>query len=144
MTDPYTAGMISTDPFHKKQVVQGRIVAVLSNKFDKRGITLMPQPSRAFLKNEIHELLLTDENVSPNDTVNRIWGLGFFEIDVPGIIVEGDTVNVSGHTVGTVAGFNDTHMPNHLNIVIHSLERKTGAELEIELQDTVILRKENA
>ena len=28
MTDPYTAGMISTDPFHKKQVVEGRIVAV--------------------------------------------------------------------------------------------------------------------
>jgi len=144
MTDPYIAGMISTDPFHKKQVVEGRIVAVLSNRFDNRGIILMPQPSRAFLKNEIHELLLTDENVSPGDTVNRICGLGFFEIGVPGIILAGDTVNVSGQTVGTVAGFNDTHMPNHLNIVIHSLVRKTGAALDIELQDAVIVRKENA
>lgn len=144
MTDPYTAGMISTDPFHKKQVVQGHLVAVLSNRFNRRGISLMPQPSRAFLKYEIHELLLTDENASVNDTVNRICGLGFLEIDVPGIVVAGDTVKVSDHTVGTVAGFNDAHMPNHLNIVIHSLERKTGAELGIELLDTILFRKENA
>lgn len=141
MTDPYTSGMISKDPFFKKRAVEGAIVAVLSNKYEKRGVTLMPQPSRAVLKNEIHELMLTDESAAPNDTVDRIFCLGFFEVSCPGVIVKGDTLSVAGRPVGKVAGFNDDHMPNHLNIVIHGKAPKTGEELGIDLEETLRLEK---
>lgn len=141
MSDPYSKGLISTNPFFKKQVVEGSMVAVLANKYENREITLIPQPSRAVLKGEIHELMLTDEPVGPGDEVNRIFCLGFFEISVPGIVVRGDAVRISGRDIGTVAGFNDAHMPNHLNIVVHSEEQKTGAELEIDLYDCLIIKK---
>lgn len=141
MTDPYTAGMVSKDPFFKKQPVEGTIVAVLSNKFDKRGVKLMPQPSRAVLKNEIHELMLTDEAAAPNVTVDRIFCLGFFEISCPGVVVKGDTLTVAGRPIGTVAGFNGDHMPNHLNIVIYTKTPKTGEEMAIGLSESIRLEK---
>jgi hypothetical protein len=67
--------------------------------------------------------------------VNRIWILGFFEVTSPGIIVEGDTFRVGDRIIGTVSGFNDVHMPNHLNIVIHCQKPQTGVEMGVELQE---------
>ena len=143
MTDPYLSGMISpgTDPFYKKQVVEGRLVVVLSNKFDRRDMTLIPQASRAVLRYEIHELVLTDETAAPNDTINRVFGIGFFEVTAPGLIVTGDSVHVSGRSLGTVAGFNGDHMPNHLNIVVQGSGRKTGAEMGMDLEDPIVIEK---
>ena len=127
--------MVEENPFYKKQTIAGRVVAVLEKKYDKRDITLISQFSRAVLKNEIHELMLTDEDVSSDDTVNRIWILGFFEVTTPGIIVAGDTFRVGDRDIGSVRGFNDVHMPNHYNIVIHCQNPQTGVEMGIELQD---------
>lgn len=141
MIDPYTAGMVSKDPFFKKQPVEGVVVAVLSNKFENRGVTLIPQLSRAVLRNEIHELMLTDEPAGPNDTVDRIFYLGFFEVSCPGVIVRGDTLLIAGRVVGKVIGFNDDHMPNHLNIIIHGKTPKTGKELGIDLKETLRIEK---
>lgn len=141
MPDPYTSNMLSKDPFFKKQPVEGTIVAVLSNRFDKRGVTLMPQQSRALLRYEIHELMLTDEAASPNDTIDRIACLGFFEISSPGMVVRGDTLFVAGRPVGTVAGFNGDHMPNHLNIVIHTKSPQTGKEMGIDLKERLRIEK---
>ena len=45
MTDPYLSGLVSENPFHKKLPVSGSIAAVLSLKYDKRGMKLMPQRS---------------------------------------------------------------------------------------------------
>ena len=132
--------MLEENPFYKKQAVEGRIVAVLEKKYDQRNITLISQFSRAVLKNEIHELMLTDEDVSPDDAVNRISILGFFEVTTPGIIVAGDAFRVGDRNIGTVRGFNDVHMPNHLNIVIHCQHPKTGVEMEVALQDKLTFK----
>ena len=127
--------MLEENPFVKKQTIEGRMVAVLEKKYDKRDITLMSQFSRAVLRHEIHEIMLTDEDVSTDDEVNRIWILGFFEVTTPGIIVEGDTFRLGDKTIGTVSGFNDVHMPNHLNIEIHCKNPQTGVEMGVELQE---------
>ena len=127
--------MIEENPFHKKQTIEGRVVAVLEKKYEKRDITLISQFSRAVLKNEIHEIMITDEVVSSDDEVNRIWILGFFEVTMPGIVVEGDQFKVGNRLIGTVCGFNDCHMPNHLNIVIHSDNPQTGIEMGVEVQE---------
>ncbi len=144
MTDPYIAGMISKDPFFKKQAVEGTIVAVLSIQHEKRGMALMPQASRAVLKNEIHELMITDESAAPCDTVDRIFCLCFFEVTSPGVIVEGDTLSIADRPVGKVIGFNDDHMPNHLNIVLQSKDPKTGEAMGLDLRETLRIEKKNA
>ncbi len=141
MTDPYLSGLVSKNPFHKKLPVSGSIAAVLSLKYDKRGMKLMPQRSRALLKNEIHELMLTDETAASDDPVDRIFCLGFFEVSSGGIVVEGDTLKIGDRVIGTVAGFNSDHMPNHLNIVIYSAAADTGEKLGIELKEAVIIEK---
>ncbi|HIJ55149.1 MAG TPA: hypothetical protein HPQ03_03385 [Deltaproteobacteria bacterium] len=141
MTDPYLSGLVPKNPFHKKLPVSGSLVAVLNLKYDRRGMKLMPQRSRAFLKNEIHELLLTDETAASGDTVERIFCLGFFEVASGGIIIKGDTLKIRDRVIGTVAGFNSDHMPNHLNIVIYSAAADTGKKLGIELKEAVVIEK---
>ena len=141
MTDPYLSGLVSENPFHKKLPVSGFITAVLSLKYDRRGMKLMPQHSRAFLKNDIHELMLTDETTESGDAVDRIFCLGFFEIISGGIIVKGDTLKIRDRVIGTIAGFNSDHMPNHLNIVIYSAAADTGEKLGIELKEVVVIEK---
>jgi len=95
MTDPYLSGLVSENPFHKKLPVSGSIAAVLSLKYDKPAAS--------------------------DDPVDRIFCLGFFEVSSGGIVVEGDTLKIGDRVIGTVAGFNSDHMPNHLNII-----EKTG------------------
>ena len=141
MTDPYQAGIVSKNPFHKKLPFSGSIVAVLSLKYDRRGMKLMPQRSRAVLRNEIHELMLTDETATSGETADRIFCLGFFEVSSGGIIVKGDTLLLGDRAIGTVVGFNDDHMPNHLNIIIHSPSPDTGARLGVELKQAVLIEK---
>ena len=40
-------------------------------------------------------------------------------------------------TIGTIAGFDDTHMPNHMNIVIAQDRLQSGAELGLKLEEPV-------
>jgi len=140
MTNSFKTERRFKSPFSKKQAVEGAMVAILAIKTETRGITLLPYPSRAVLKNEIHELMVTDESVSPDDAVNRIHYLGFFEVTAGGIIVTGDTFRIKDQVLGHIVGFNDAHMPNHLNIVIHSQNLKTGAELGIEPGDKLMFK----
>jgi uncharacterized protein YuzE len=55
--------------------------------------------------------------------------IGFFEVEEGGIILVNDRVTVEGQEVGQVVGFDFTHAPNHLNILIRTEAPVTGAEL---------------
>ncbi len=126
MPDPYKDGLLGSElPFTEKSPVVGRLVCILYARHARRGLELCPYPSRAVLKNEIHELILTDETeAAPGKTVNQIAYLAFFEITQGGVLWAGDVVEVNGQSVGTLAGYDLTHFPNHMNIVV-----KTGAAL---------------
>jgi len=65
--------------------------------------------------------------------VNRIAYLGFVAIADGGVIVADDEVYLAGCLVGTLAGFDETHMPNHLNIVIRTDRLADGVEQGAEL-----------
>lgn len=107
---------------------------VLDGRLDERGLQLIAPISRALLAGEIHELILTDEEgAGPNKKVNKIAYLGFFEVSQSGVMVTGDDIYVARQKIGRVAGFDITHMPNHLNIVIYSDERTSGLEKGLEL-----------
>jgi hypothetical protein len=51
----------------------------------------------------------------------------------------GDKVVVAGRVLGEVVGFDETHMPNHLNIVVGANQRKSGFELDIAVGQQMVI-----
>jgi len=140
MPDPYAHQLFSTSgtPCAEKTPVTGVINCTLHARSERRGLELAAFPSRALLKNEIHELILTAEECGPGKTVNQIAYLGFFEIQQGGILWVGDRVTLNGETIGVLAGYDLTHFPNHFNIVIKApAPLKTGLESGVHPGDTV-------
>ena len=141
MTDPYANNMFGKhNPYFAKRPVLGKVVVVLDGVYENRGLSLIKPPSRALKRSEIHELILSDEQCSPGDTVNKIAYLAFVEILQGSVIVQGDVVIIGRQEVGTIAGYDETHMPNHLNIVLKG-NRVTGRELAIDVDATVVIGK---
>jgi hypothetical protein len=66
--------------------------------------------------------------------------LAFFRVDQGGIVLVGDSVLVGEAELGEVVGFDLTHFPNHMNLLIGARERKTGLELGLNLGDIVTFR----
>lgn len=129
--DPYASGKITTNLYAKKRDVQGPLVVVLDGKLDNRDLSLIAPMSRCLCRGQVHELILTDEAAAkPGTRVQRIAYLGFFAVEQEGVIVSGDELLLNGKLIGHLAGFDETHMPNHLNIVIRTDKRLTGVELE--------------
>jgi hypothetical protein len=116
---PYDPGLITRDIYGERRIVKGEIVALLNFTFEKRRLKLIEPLSRALLNKEIHELMITDEaGASPGSIVNRVSPLAFFEVERGGLVVVGDAVYIGGLELGELAGFDLTHMPNHMNVVV--------------------------
>lgn len=135
--DPYTENLLDREiPYSTKTNIIGRINCVLHARSNKRGLELCPYSSRAVTKNEIHELLLTSmTDISPGKTIDNIAYLGFFQVFEGGVIWVGDKVDIEGRVIGYVSGFDLTHFPNHMNIVIQTREPlQTGKESGVQLK----------
>lgn len=115
MTGP---GVFGANPYVSKSDVVGRVVAVLTGVTDRRGLLIEEFRSRAVRHGDVHELMITDETVDIGVTVNRVALLAFFEVTAGGVILLNDRVTIDGVEIGFVAGFNETHMPNHQNICL--------------------------
>ncbi len=128
--DPYINQLLDREiPYSEKTPISGRINCVLQVRAEKRGLELCPYPSRAVLKHEIHELILTAEEAGPGKTVNRIAYLGYFEVLEGGVLWAGDRVTLDGVEIGRLAGYDLTHFPNHMNIIIRAAEPlRTGMD----------------
>lgn len=137
--DPYVDNLLNTSmPCTAKDPVPAKVVAVLGARAEKRGLVLSPFPSRAVLKHEVHELILTAEDAAPNTTVDQISYVCFFEVLSSGILWQGDLVLVNGRQIGTLAGYEFSHLPNHMNIIIKSEGSiLTGAEFKLKPGDPV-------
>ena len=139
MKDPYIAKIT----FYKsgneeKSDVEGRLNDILDLASDERGIVLIPQKTRALCQNEIHELITTDEmEAVPNKTVNRVDYIGLFEVTRGGVVAIGDSVFINDQNIGTIVGFDETHFPNHYNILLSSPVRVSGHEAGFQLGDKV-------
>ena len=143
VTDPYKSGMFKSNPYAQKRTCEGKLAVVLDGKMEGRKLQLIVPPSRAVLAGEIHELIVTDEtDAAPGAEVNSIAYWGFFEVVKSTVIVSGDTVWIAGKKLGVIAGFDETHMPNHLNIVIKAADRQTGVEIKLQLEDQITIKKE--
>jgi hypothetical protein len=118
MAAPYDFRRITPGVYGDRRPVEGEVVALLHVSFEDRGLKLIETKSRAVRLQEIHELMITDEDAGPGGGADRVRALAFFEVDKSGILVVGDGVYVGGRRLGTLAGFDETHMPNHMNIVV--------------------------
>jgi hypothetical protein len=121
MTTSYDFKKITPSVYGYRKPVKGEVVALLHVYFEERGLELIETKSRALCRNEIHELMITDEEgASPGEGANRVRAIAFFEVKTPGLIVVGDRASINGERIGNVAGYDQTHEPNHMNILIKS------------------------
>jgi hypothetical protein len=119
---PYDPKRITPDLYGDRLPVEGMIVAILHVSFKDRGLKLIDTKSRAVLKHEIHELMITDEKAAaPGGGADRVTAIAFFEVTRGGIIVTGDDVKIPREKIGELVGYDMNHMPNHMNILIRAL-----------------------
>jgi hypothetical protein len=129
-----TTRFVTLSTYAANRPVEGEVVTVLDSAHETRGLKLITTYSRALRKNSIHELIATDEpGQKPGGTANRIAYLAFFEVTRGGCVIVGETLCVDGRPVGEIVGFDETHEPNHINIVIGVKRRATGPQLQIGL-----------
>jgi hypothetical protein len=137
--EPHGTGILDKYPYAAKSDVVGKIVCVLDARSEERGMQLMVHPSRAVRSSEIHELAVTDDtDAGPESTVDRVAYVAFFSVEEGGIVLVGDKVEINGTELGELAGFDDTHFPNHLNLLVRNNDPKTGSELGLRLGDPIV------
>jgi len=136
--DPYLKNRVQENFFIRKVEMRGRLVVLLKGRVPDRRLELVPQRSRVVLAGEVHELIVTDERDAVSGcTVNSIAYLGFAEFTTGGVLLVGDELKIGGHLIGYLAGYDYTHMPNHMNIVIVAETALSGEELGLEVEAPV-------
>ena len=136
--DPYRDNLGPRAVFAKKVPVEGRLVVVMDGHLAQRGLELIVQATRGVSAGDVHELIGSDEpGIGPGRTADKIAFLGFVEILNGGVLCAGDEMRVGAKLVGRLAGFDYTHMPNHMNIVISVAEDLSGIDRGFELGDPV-------
>lgn len=133
---PYDPGLITPSVYGNRRPILGEVVALLHITFEERGLKLIQARSRALSRGEIHELMITDEEgAAPGSEADRVSAVAFFEVERGGLAVVGDEAFLDGKVMGILTGFDTTHMPNHMNVVVkaESLEEPTihvGSRIE--------------
>lgn len=141
MSDPYERKLVNKNFYHSKVDIHGKIVVVLDGLLENRGLNLIKPPSRAFPAGTIIELIGTDEEEAvPGSFVEKIAYLAFVELTNGGVLLNGDPVYCNGTLIGTIAGYDDTHMPNHQNTIVKMNERKSGAQLGFALGNEILIK----
>lgn len=139
--DPYARKLIKSDFFHAKRDIPLRVAVVLDGHLENRNLQLIQPMSRAYAEKTIIELIATDDpGAKPGSLVQPIAYLAFVEIEKSGVILAGDELVWNGETIGTIAGYDDTHMPNHQNVIVSVKKRISGKELGLQLEDTIMIK----
>ena len=126
--------------FPRKRPVEGELVVVSRTRLSGRKLELIEPRTRCLNRFEVHELIVTAEDAAPGGTVEDVAYWGFFETTSGGVLQVGDEVDVNGRAVASLAGFDLSHAPNHLNIVLRVSAAATGLEHGFELGDRVTFR----
>jgi L-arabinose 1- dehydrogenase len=117
------------------------VVKLLFHERDNRGMRLSEWKSRCVPAGEIHELVTTiDRPAQAGDRVYRVGFLGFAEFQQATVVEHGDEVWLGNRRIGSVAGFDECHFPNHYNILIDVPALVTAADLNLRPGDEIIFR----
>jgi len=141
MSDPYKRKLVNINFYHSKIDIKAKFVVVLDGKLENRGLNLIQPISRAFAQHTIIELIGTDEKeAAPGSTVDNICYLGFVELLNSGVLLTGDKIIWNGKVIGTIIGYDDTHMPNHQNTIVLMEKRISGKDLGIKINDEIVIK----
>lgn len=130
--------------FSEKINIRGKWVAVMDYVRHDRGIILTSFNTRCFKKHEIHEFIVCSTNAIPNEPIDNVTYLGFGEITQGGVVEVGDIMYQEDRPIGTIFGFDETHMPNHYNIIIKTDNPLTGFAMGIKSTDVFSIGFEKA
>jgi hypothetical protein len=140
MADPYERQLVNRTFYHSKTPLRGRVVAVLQGLLENRSLQLIKPISRTFPAGTIIELIATDEQgAGPGGVVDRIAYVAFVELLDGGVLLVGDPVLLNGREIGRIAGYDETHMPNHQNTIISVDQRRSGADLGLSVGDPMFI-----
>ena len=121
-----------------KRPVAGEFVKLLFHERTNRGMVVGDYESRCLVRDEIHEIVTTDQvTARAGDRIDRVGFLGFAELTVGGVVEPGDEAIVAGRTIGRVLGFDDCHFPNHLNVLIATDRLLTATSAGLALGDPI-------
>src|SRR5699024_6241481 len=134
---PYQAGIIPKNVHYLRRSLVGEVVAVMAGHIDSRGLKLIPQPTRALRKYDIVELIATEEKPNNEGTINSISYIGFFEIKKGGVVKKGDYLMINDKFIGEIVGYDETHSPNHLNMIVEMENKQSGKEMHIDINNKV-------
>jgi len=115
-----------------KREVPGRWVAIMDYSRNDRNLELTPYKSRCMKKGEVHEFLVCDSKTDISKSINNVSYIGFGEITESGVIEPGDNLIIDGEIIGEIIGFDESHMPNHYNIIIRCKNLNTGKEIGLQ------------
>lgn len=122
-----------------RKPLEARFVEVMDLECNDRALVIMKERSRAVRRGDVHELMLTDEAAAaPGGTADGIDYVGFVEFQAGGVLVYGDAMVIGGQRIGTIAGFDECHAPNHYNILVKGPRRVSGVDLGQAPGDSVI------
>jgi len=142
MADPYVNKLVGHSFYSDKVEIKLSTIVVLDGLLDNRGLNLIQPISRAFPKYGIIELIGTDDNkAAPGGKVDNICYIGFMEMKNSGVLLTGDEVILHGKTIGVIAGYDDTHMPNHQNTLVLMEKRISGKDLGLRIGDELIIKR---
>ena len=108
--------MIKRPSFYgAKRAIMGEVVTELNARGS--GLRLSKDWSRAVKIGDIHEIMLTEAELSPGDELKDFTAIAFFEASQGSHSVIGDRLYLNEVEVGVLVGYEMNHMPNHMNIV---------------------------
>jgi hypothetical protein len=126
--DPYLDGLVSQKLRIIKDDLSAHATGILTNIANNRGMRLISNACRAVRINDVHELVCTSQEKQPGEIVDEVGYLAFVVFDESGVVAIDDVLLVKGNNIGKVIGFNETHAPNHLNIIIQVDNITTGLQ----------------
>jgi len=135
--EPYSSGISSQKIYTAKRPVKALFVSILELEMTERDLELIVPQSRAVRAGDVFELVTSMEEAGPGGKIDTVAYLGFAEMQNGGLILVGDSVIVDEKVIGEVIGFDETHAPNHLNIVIRTPDAKTGHQRGLKVEQEI-------
>lgn len=103
-----------------------------------RAIEPSKWQTRCIRAGEVHEFI--NVGPAPGYPVDHVEYYGFAAFENSGVLAVGDELIGDGRTFGTISGFDETHMPNHYNILVEGPELRNGHSLELTAGMTIATR----
>jgi L-arabinose 1-dehydrogenase len=129
---------------HRKAPLTAALVATFDRVRTDRAMTLAAYTTRCIRAGDVHELLVAAPRTSRHETLQHVGYLGFAEFERGGVMEVGDAVTFAGRHAFRVLGFDETHAPNHLNIVLAAPQVTTGFRLGLEVGEMLVVRAADA